>query len=104
MYLVRIGYRTVNLEYLIEAADSDLGAPRTEAPDGGLRVSVYPGKMFDVGGEDAARLRLHLQDNLKPLPRDGGERPGRQRASRSKSGRETPDPDSPSHDSVPNVE
>lgn len=42
MYLVRVGHRTVNL-----------GAPPDEAPPGKIRVSVYPGKIFDVGGDDA---------------------------------------------------
>lgn len=73
MHLVRIGYRTINLEYLIEAADSELGAPPNEAPPGKVRVSVYPGKVFDVGGEAARQLRLHLDDNLKPLPPTGGD-------------------------------
>lgn len=74
MYLVRIGYKTINLEYLIEAADSALGAPATEAPDGGIRVLIYPGKIFDVGGWDATKLRLHIEDNLEPPPeKPGGE-------------------------------
>lgn len=75
MYLVRIGYRTLNLEYLIKADDSARGAPIAEAPKDGIRVSVYPGESFDVRGDDAVRLRLHLDDQIKPLPSPGPEGP-----------------------------
>lgn len=68
MYLIRIGWRTVNLEYLIETADSDLGAPPSEVSPGMIRVSIYPGRVFEVGGEDATRLRLHIDDVLEPIP------------------------------------
>lgn len=78
MHLVQIGYRTVNLEYLIEAADSELGAPPDEAPPGQIRVSVYPGKIFDVGGEAADKLRIHLKENVKSLPPDKPAKTGSQ--------------------------
>jgi hypothetical protein len=68
MYLVRIGYRTVNLEFLIETIDSELGAPAGVVSPDKILVSVYPGDKFEVGGDDAAHLRLHIEDNLKPLP------------------------------------
>jgi len=80
VYLVRVGYRTVNLEYLIQAADSGLGAPPDVAPAGGVRVSIYPGEQFDVTGREAADLRLHLEEALRPppgrKPSNGRDRPG----------------------------
>jgi hypothetical protein len=68
MYLVRLDHRTVNLEFLIEAADSVLELEPKEVPKGKIRVSLYPGRIFDVGGDAAASLRLHLDDLLVPSP------------------------------------
>ncbi len=69
MYLIRLDHRTVNLEYLIEAADSVLEMEPKELPIGKIRVSVYPGRIFDVSGDAAACLRVHLDDLLVPVPR-----------------------------------
>ncbi len=77
MHLIRVGYRTVNLEYLIETADSALGAPIDEAPADGIRVSIYPGKTFDVEGSAATQLRLHLDDNLNIAKPQNRRRRGR---------------------------
>lgn len=92
MYLVRIGYRTVNLEFLIETIDSKFGAPVEIVEDGMILVSVYPGDRFKVGGDAAAHLRLHIEDNLAPLPPDlkGSDRdhPGPKPKARPRRGRE----------------
>lgn len=78
MYLIRMGWRTVNLEYLIETADSALGAPASEVSPGMIRASIYPGRVFEVGGDDAARLRLHIEENLTPTPGPKPREPDRQ--------------------------
>lgn len=88
MCLVRVGYRTINLEYLIEAVDSILGAPPEEAPPGKIRVSIYPGKIFDIGGAAADDLRIYLEENSEPPP-------AKKRRGKSKGDGQAPPPAKP---------
>lgn len=66
MHLVRLGHRVLNLRYLILAEDC-VGEPDPKTlPPGTIRVTIETGRVIDLDGDDADRLRGFLEDLLAP--------------------------------------
>ncbi len=67
MKLIRVGYRWVNLEYLISGDEHDPAAADV-VPIGALRLTLETGKEFDLHGSDAEKCRRHLESLCLPDP------------------------------------
>src|SRR4051794_15737536 len=65
MQLIRVGRRTINLEYLIMDEEGD---GTTGVPAGVTRVTLESGKEFDLTGADASLYRRHVDLFLQPDP------------------------------------
>ena len=60
MYLVQAGHLTISVEHVILAEDSDKEPPPKSLPDGVLRLTLERGRVVDLKGEAADRVRGHL--------------------------------------------
>jgi hypothetical protein len=64
MHLIKLGHCVVNLTYLVVAEDGALeDEPRT-IPIDTVRITIVPGRVMDISGDDAARLRRYLRDHV----------------------------------------
>lgn len=66
MLLIQLGHRTLNLNYLIIAEDSDIEPPPKVLPDGIVRVFLERGHAIDFDGEHANRIRRVIAELISP--------------------------------------
>jgi hypothetical protein len=64
MYLIQVGRRRLNLEYVImdEEGDGD------DIPAGVVRVTMLRGRQFELSGSEADLYRRHIGGLLAPEP------------------------------------
>ena len=68
MNLIEVGHVVLNLEYLILAEDGAREPEPRTVPRDVLRVTVAPGRVLDLRGDDADRVRRRLGEILSPPP------------------------------------
>lgn len=70
MYIVESGRRGWNLDYLIRWEEKPEGPGPGDRPLADLRIEMITGRIFDLYGEDAARVREAIRSltNLLPDP------------------------------------
>jgi hypothetical protein len=68
MYLIRVGRRRINLEYLIMDEENDGTAETAHIPPGGVRVTMEAGKEFDLTGDDATTYKRQVNEAVCPDP------------------------------------
>jgi hypothetical protein len=74
--LIRVGKRTLNLEYMVMDEEHDGSADMLQVPLGGLRVTMERGKEFILCRADAELFRRFVDSELLPLPELPSDQPG----------------------------
>lgn len=68
MNFVEVGHLVINLDYLILSEDGAREPEPRTVPRDVLRVTVAPGRVLDLRGDDAERVRRRLGEILSPPP------------------------------------